>query len=174
MSTHTNTNPTCSPRLSALAKAEGLRIRNTLRARRQSGSVIGIVLAALFLVTLTVMALNQTATMFQSTQINAASAEVIRIIHAQQAFRLVEQGLTTLTNVKKLLDDGYDLGAIQPDGNNGKNLYGLAVTIVAGAVTYTLREQAQCNQLMNRIENSTNYATAPACSAAGQLSFTID
>ncbi|MCY4425871.1 MAG: hypothetical protein OXC05_02415 [Halieaceae bacterium] len=174
MSIHKYTNPNCAPRQSALAKAEGLQERNSLRARRHSGSVIGIVLAALFLVTLTVMALNQTATMFQSTQINAASAEVIRIIHAQQAFRLVEQGLTTLTNVKKLLDDGYDLGAIQPDGNNGKNLYGLAVTIVAGAVTYTLREQAQCNQLMNRIENSTNYATAPACTAAGQLSFTID
>ena len=141
---------------------------------RQSGSVIGIVLAALFLVTLTVMALNQTATMFQSTQINAASAEVIRIIHAQQAFRLVEQGLTNLTNVKYMLDNGYDLGAIQPDGNNGKNLYGLAVTIAAGAVTYTLREQAQCNQLRDRIENSTNYATDPACNAAGQLSFTID
>ena len=142
--------------------------------RRQGGSVIGIVLAALFLITLTVMALNQTSTMFLSTQINAASAEVIRLIHAQQAFRLVEQGLTTLTNVKKLLDDGYDLGAIQPDGNNGKNLYGLAVTVAAGAVTYTLRDQAQCNQLMNRIENSTNYATVPACNAAGQLSFTIN
>ena len=143
--------------------------------KRQSGSVIGIVLAALFLVTLTVMALNQTATMFQSTQINAASAEVIRLIHAQQALRLIEStGLTALTNVKYLADNGYDIGAITLDGNNGKNLYGLAVTAAAGAVTYTLRDQPQCNQLRDRIENSTNYATVPACNAAGQLSYTIN
>ena len=140
---------------------------------KQSGSVIGIVLAALFLVTLTVMALNQTTTMFTSTQINAASAEVIRVIHAQQAFRLVEKGLTTLTNVKKLMDDGYDLGAIQLDGDNGKNLYGLAVTIAQGAVKYNLRDLPQCNQLKNRIKNSTNYDSDPACTV-GELAFTID
>ena len=142
---------------------------------RQSGSVIGIVLAALFLVTLTVMALNQTATMFQSTQINAASAEVIRIIHAQQAFRLVENGLADLSNVKKLLDDGYDLGTIQPDGSDGKNLYGMKVTINKGAVTYNLGKNnpEQCKQLRNRIDNSTSYKTPPGC-AVGALSFTID
>ena len=89
--------------------------------------------------------------------------------------RLVEKSLTPLANVKYMLDRGYDLGAIQPDSNNGKNLYGLAVTIAAGAVTYNLRTEAQCNQLRDRIENSTNYATAgaPACTTAGQLAFTI-
>ena len=153
-------------------KIDHLGIRPLLRSPgHQSGSVIGIVLAALFLVTLTVMALNQTANMFKSTQINAASAEVIRLIHALQAWRLIEKTLTGAT-VDELANNGYDIAPIT--AADEKNLYGLAVTVVAGAVTYTLREQEQCEQLVKRIQNSTNYATDPDCDAAGVLTFTID
>ncbi|MCY4096305.1 MAG: prepilin-type N-terminal cleavage/methylation domain-containing protein [Gammaproteobacteria bacterium] len=100
---------------------------------------------------------------------------------------------TNVTNVKFLDDNGYSIGGMALNGNNGVNAYGLSVTLATvtgggdATIVYTTPSQEDCVALMGLFTDApgTTATTATAnhvsgfkpgavCSTAGALTLIIE
>lgn len=137
---------------------------------------------------------------FTDTQDSANQTRALSEINAlgssARQFRssFAQGGLyTNLTNVKVLVDNGYPIGGMALNGNNGVNIYGLSATIATTAggadatIVYTTPTQEDCVALMGSFtddpgttattaadEHVSGFKAGAVCSTAGALTLIIE
>lgn len=156
----------------------------------EMGLVVGAI--ALFAV-IGFVAYTDTQSTANQTQ---AMSEINGLSSSARQFRsaFAQGGLyTNLTNVKELVDNGYSVGGMSLNGNDGVNAYGLAVTIASAAagadanIVYTTPSEEDCLALMGNFtdnpgttattatdEHVAGYKAGCVCSSAGALTLVME
>ena len=171
--------------------------RTVIAAARQRGySLLEMSLAVGAIAIIAVIAfLAFTDTQDSANQTRALS-EINALASSARQYRssFAQGGLyTNLTNVKVLVDNGYPIGGMSLNGNNGVNVYGLSGTIATTAggadatIVYTTPSQEDCLALMGSFtddpgtaattaadEHVSGFKAGAVCSAAGALTLIIE
>ena len=110
-----------------------------------------------------------------------AYAEVVRVKTAAEAYRSApaQGGSYADVSLEALAENGYNVEPFT-DGDD-ENVYGLDTDVaskgdVDATITYEFDDEADCEQLVDRLTNAVGVKTTPACSGAGpyELEFDIE
>ena len=171
--------------------------RVVIAAARQRGySLLEMSLAVGAIAIIAVIAfLAFTDTQDSANQTRALN-EINSVASSARQFRssFAQGGLyTNLTNVKVLVDNGYAIGGMALNGNDGVNAYGLSTTIATvtgggdATIVYTTPSQEDCIALMGSFtddpgttattatdEHVSGFKAGAVCSSTGALTLIIE
>jgi len=123
---------------------------------------------------------SQATNLFGGATVERAYAEIEKVKTAAETYRrsLVQAGLYTNISITRLATRGYNVDPLTTGTN--QNTYGLTVAIASAAantdatLTYELGNVPDCTQMIDRFTGMPGIKTAPACSAAGLLTMTLE
>ena len=173
--------------------------RTALAAARQRGySLLEMSLAVGAIAIIAVIAFLAFTDTQSSVNQTRALSEINAVAASARQFRssFAEGGLYAgLTNVKVLVDNGYAIGGMALNGNNGVNAYGLSVTAAPttgtsngdATIVYTTPSQEDCLALMGSFTDNpgttattstddhvSGFKPGAVCSTAGALTLVIE